>query len=177
MARGYKYRHDARQYVALALQTMIENLDMHLKVVDSVANELDTMEEHRKLDEELEMNSSDEEIASMLEDSRDETIAKIGHIQRRTEELKLLKKAFESKTRPADDAIASVCAALHDSIVFEAMKIYGFSPEPNTSTWKPEMIEQLKREKYSIHMYAQALMLGFGVMPRMRWHLFPFDDL
>lgn len=176
MARGPKYRHESRKYIVLALATMIENLDKKLKITDSVTGQLDTLEEHRKMDKDLERDSSEEELERGLDESRDRSIAEIGHIQRRIEDVKQLKAAFESHRSPPDEVIKKTCDALKDSIVFEAIKLYGLLLKPDKSTWGAERLAEDEREKYSTHIYAQALMLGFGVWPQMRWHSFPFDD-
>jgi len=175
MPKGPRYRHDARKYIAQALKTMLENLDKQLEITDHVTGILDTVEEHRKMDEDFAMKSTEEELAKSLEDSRDQSIAEIGHIQRRIDEVKQLKAAFESSKSPSIEVIEKTYWALFDSIVFEAVRRHGMLLEPDKSTWSAERLAEDKREKYNIYMYSQALMLGFGVMPQMCWYRFPFD--
>lgn len=177
MAKGPRYRHEAREYIVLALDTMIENLSYKLQISESVSYQLDTPEAIREMEEDFEMESTEEDRELYLEEARTQSIAGFGHIQRRLDEVRRLKAALESPEPPSSELVEKTYIAIRDSIVFNAIRRHGLVLEHDKSKWNAERHEQERLEKLSLHHYSQALMLGFGLWPQMSWHCFPFDDL
>lgn len=175
MASGPRYRHESRDTIIEALDIMLENLNQHLEITDSVSLKLDTLEVQRSIEKDLDIECTDAETQKHVDESRDQSTAEIGHIQKRIAEVMYLKEAFASAKQPSLEILQNTYRALYDSIVFESIKRYGLVLNSDKSKWCSKRLEEDEREKRSIHLYAQALMLGFGTWPQMRWYRFPFD--
>lgn len=176
MAKNVRYRHQGRKYIVLALDAMIADLSRDLQITDAVSEEMDTIESVRQLDADLDIDSSEEDKRKFLNKRRDESIAELGHIQLRIENVRELKAAFESNTPPSQETIKKSYRALMDSVAFQAICLHGILLNPDAVKRSKTQLEQYEREKKNLYLYCQALTLGFGIWPRMQWHLFPFDS-
>lgn len=170
-----KYRHTGRDSVVVAFEAMIDALDEMLKITIEVDEEIGTIEAYRAMDEEVGIYTSEEELRIDVEKGQDQSMADIGHIQRRIAEVKELKAAYESPVVPSKEVLAKTYTALMHSINYEAIRVYGLTAGDDTSGWNAKQLAEDKKEKYRIHLYSYALIAAFGVMPFMKWHRFPFD--
>ncbi len=180
MSLKTKYNPDHKQTVIAALQVMIDNLCTNLQIIDSVSSDLDTEEEHRRIFEPCDPPLSPEELRQSLEDSRDSSIRELGHIQKRIDEVRALKEAFDAEGFPSADVLGKTYTALRSSLIYAAMGLCFGNPREQIFTTgviglgkeKAEEVEQLGK---TIQAYTEALMFGFNVS-MFFWNEFPFDD-
>jgi hypothetical protein len=170
-----RYRHEGRVSIIPALEAMIDALDESLRVIVTVADEINTVEAYREMDEEVGIFISEDDLRRDVENGQDQSMVEIGHVQRRIAEVQSLKAAFESEVLPSSEVLTKTYVALMDSINYEAIRVYGLTTGDNTSDWNAKRLAEDKKEEYRIHLYSYALIAAFGVMPFMRWHRFPFD--
>jgi hypothetical protein len=155
---------------------------MNLQTAEKVSSELDTEEEHRKIfeDDKDEEDISDEEVREWVEISKDRTIRKLGHIQRRIDEVQSLKDAFEDQSGPDLLTLQKTFWTLRSAILLEVMHLCFGNPTQEIFTkgvtdLSEEKATEVTNIRKSLEAYSSALMLGFNVSPFF-WSEFPFDQ-
>lgn len=180
MTHKISYRHTSvrAEHIVTALDAMLEHLNHLLKVTDKDAEETDTPEWIQKTELELVPDGkvyTEEELENEVNKNRDQTIAELGHLQRRIGEVKALRDAFAGIECPSDYVILKTFHALKSSITYEAMWLYTFVVEPSRDRTAEHTAEDLAR-KQRIRAYSQGLFFGFNCSAHMGWNYFPFDD-
>jgi hypothetical protein len=178
-----RYRSNGKQSVIAALQVMIDNLRTKLRIIDRVSFDLDTEEEERKTFELLgEPRPSSEELRQLVGERGDKSIRKLGHIQRRIDEVRWLKEAFEAPEVPTSEILGKTYVALRSSLTLEAIQLCLGNPREqifavgiNSLSLGKEKAEEIERLGKTIQAYSQALVFGFRV-DTFFWNEFPFDD-
>lgn len=180
-----KYKVESKACIIQALQVMLDNLYVRLRICDTVSLEFDTEEEHRKLFEGNEdlLTPSQEELFESLEESKDRSIRELGHIEKRITEVRCLKEAFEGSEVPPLDVLSKTYGALRSSLIFEAMNLCSGNPRAEIFAsgvaglnLGKEKIEEIERLGNTMQVYSEALWFGFNLFP-FRWSEFPFDDI
>jgi len=179
-----KYSPASKDRIIAALQVMIDNLRRDLLITEKVSSDLDTEEEHRNINELCELPPvSAEELRQSVESAKDESISKLGHIQKRIDEVRALKEAFESSDIPSRMICSKAYWALRSSLLFEAMHLGVGNPTKEifgkgiaSLGLSKEKVEDIERLGRTIEVYTEALWFGFHLSPHS-WGEFPFDDL
>lgn len=178
-----RYKPDRKQSVIAALQVMIDNLYTNLRISDKVSFDLDTEEGHRRMFEMCdEPPPSADELRKSVEESKDKSIRTLGHIQKRIDEVRALKDAFETPEIPSPEVLGKTYRALRSSLVFEAMQLCIGNPREQIFTngiaglnLGKEKAEEVDRLGKTLQAYTEALMFGFNVSTFF-WNEFPFDE-
>jgi hypothetical protein len=178
-----RYKPDNKQSVIAALQVMIDNLYTNLQITDKITFDLDTVEEHRKTFEMCdETPPPAEELRQSVEEAKDRSIRELGHIQKRIDEVRALKDAFESSEIPSPAVLGKTYRALRSSLTLEAMQLCIGNPREeifasgiaglNLGKEKAEEVDRLGK---TLQAYTEALMFSFN-LSMIFWNEFPFDD-
>jgi len=178
VALQQRYKTEHKQMVIDALQAMLDRLQQKLRIYDFVSMHLDTPEEHRDILDTLGIHGSPEELAESLNASRDRSISDLGHIQKRIDEVRCLKEAFEAGT-PSPSNINRAYAAIRSSQLYESMELAVCCPlKQIVAAGVADLSDEKKAEVQLIskmlRVYSDALMFGFNLSP-MFWSEFPFD--
>ncbi len=177
-----RYKSDYKQYIITALQVMIDNLCIRLQIVEGSSFRLDTEEEHRKLFAGLccQTPPSPEELRQSVEEARDESIQELGHIQKRIDEVRVLKEVFKGPEVPSPQILNKTYGTLRSSLIHEAMDLCMGNPREKVfatgiAGLDKEKAEEVERIGKNIQAYSEALMFGFN-MSTFFWNEFPFDS-
>ncbi len=115
--------------VMRALDLVLEKLSESLELTDKISDSMDRPEEverrHQWWKDFLKKHVPDdlpeatpEELESWLNDGRDESTRKLGHIGKRIVEVKLLQQAVE-RGNPSDGEVELIYCAIRNSIIVE----------------------------------------------------------
>jgi hypothetical protein len=172
-----RYHPDRKELIIAALQAMLNNLLEELRIEDKVSFDVDTIEIART--DLADFKLSEAELAEDVQQRRDDSTKKLGHMQKRIEELRALKEAFEGSDIPAPQILQKTYVALRSSLLHEAMNLSFGNPleqiiETGVQRLGKEKAEEIRRIGKTIDTYVPALMWGFNMNPFM-WNEFPFD--
>ncbi len=173
------YRPDGKEYVSAALALMIENLTYNLKIADDVSLRMDAGENDDFLTDD-EIPQTEEGLRESKNETWQDGVREIEHIQRRILQVTELKEIFEKSEEQTHETLSRIYTALRASLLYEAMN-FGFGNPTEEIIASgiqglgKEKAEEVTRLGKTIKTYTEALFMGFRVNP-LWWTEFPFDE-